>query len=1086
MTFRVRQAAVLGAGVMGAQIAAHLVNCGVPVVLFDLAAKDGDKDSIVRKAIENLKKLKPAPLGIPEDASRIEAANYDEHLERLAGCDLVIEAIAERMDWKRDLYAKVAPHVAPRAIVASNTSGLSITALSEALPEALRSRFCGIHFFNPPRYMQLVELIATPSTEPVVLDDLEAFVTSALGKSVVRAKDTPNFVANRVGIAGMLATMQEAETHGLTYDTVDDLTGKKLGRASSGTFRTADVVGLDTMAHVVRTLQTTLESDPFFPSYATPPALQKLLDAGALGQKTGAGFYKKVGKDILRFDAATGGYVPGGGKAEAIVERMLKKPPAERLKLLHDSTNPQARFLWAILRDAFHYAAVHLGDIAESARDIDQAMRWGFGTREGPFELWQQAGWKQVATWVQEDIDAGRALSRAPLPAWVFEGPVAEKGGVHQADGSWSPSAGAFVPARTLPVYGRQAFREGVVGSGAALPLQSGTEVFRNDETRLWTADGAPDVLICGIDCKLHLISPSVLEGLLEGVKRAEAGFAGLVIWSPDDVFSAGANLEALMPVFMKSGAKGIAPEIRKMQDAMLAIRYAQVPVVAAMRGLALGGGCEIAVHCARRVAHMETYVGLVEVGVGLIPGGGGLTYIARRAAEMAAAGNAGADVFAFLKDGFTSAATAKVATSAIEARRSGWLVEGDVIVPHRDELLHVATVQARAMAESGWRPPARARFPAGRPRRPRDHQGTARRHARRGLHQRPRLPHRHLDRRGRHRRRHRRRLARQRGVPDDARARSLRLPPRPPQDPGTHHGHAADRQAGAQLKGATTMASKQIQDAYIVAATRTPIGKAGRGVFRSTRPDDLLVAAIRGALAQVPGLDPAAIEDAIIGCAMPEGEQGLNVGRIAALLAGLPPSCGGVTVNRFCASGLSAVQMAADRIRVGEAEVMIAGGCESMSMVPMSGNKPSFNPAVFARDENVGIAYGMGLTAEKVALQWKVSREAQDAFAVESHRRALAAIAAGEFGDETTPVEVTFRAPDLATGGVQTTRRTVSADEGPRADTSLEGLAKLRPVFAAGKDPAGKATGMGSVTAGNSSQTSDGAGALILASEAA
>ena len=714
--FLVRKAAVLGAGVMGAQIAAHLVNCGVPVVLFDLAAKEGDRNGIVAKAIDNLKKLKPAPLGVPEDAARIEAANYDDGLAGLAACDLVIEAIAERMDWKRDLYAKVAPHVAPHAIVASNTSGLSITALSQALPEALRPRFCGIHFFNPPRYMQLVELIATPATEPQVLDDLEAFVTSALGKSVVRAQDTPNFVANRVGIAGMLATMKEAETFGLTYDVVDDLTGKKLGRASSGTFRTADVVGLDTMAHVVRTLQTTLESDPFFPSYATPPALQKLLDAGALGQKTGAGFYKKVGKDILRFDAATGGYVAGGGKAEAIVERILRKPPAERLKLLHDSTNPQAKFLWAILRDAFHYAAVHLGDIAESARDVDQAMRWGFGTKEGPFELWQQAGWTQVAQWVKDDIDAGRALSGAPLPPWVFDGPVAEKGGVHQPEGSWSPSGGAFVAPRTLPVYGRQAFREGLAGSGSIAPLQSGIEVFRNAESRLWVADGAADVLICSIDCKLHLISPAVLEGLLEGVHRAEAGYAGLVIWSPDDVFSAGANLEALMPVFMKGGAKAIAPELKKMQDAMLAIRYAQVPVVAAMRGLALGGGCEIAIHCARRVAHLESYVGLVEVGVGLIPGGGGLAFIARRAAEMAAAGNAGADILAFLKDGFTSAATAKVATSALEARKNGWLVEGDLVVPHRDELLHVASVQARSMAASGWRPPARARFPvAGR-----------------------------------------------------------------------------------------------------------------------------------------------------------------------------------------------------------------------------------------------------------------------------------------------------------------------------------------------------------------------------------
>ncbi len=269
---------------------------------------------------------------------------------------------------------------------------------------------------------------------------------------------------------------------------------------------------------------------------------------------------------------------------------------------------------------------------------------------------------------------------------------------------------------------------------------------------------------------------------------------------------------------------------------------------------------------------------------------------------------------------------------------------------------------------------------------------------------------------------------------------------------------------------------SKQVQDAYIVAAQRTPIGKSGRGYFRHTRPDDLLVAAIQAALRSVPSLDPKAIEDAVIGCAMPEGEQGANVARIAALLAGLPSSVGGVTVNRFCASGLTAVQMAADRIRVGEADVMIAGGTESMSMVPMSGNKPSMNPAIFLKDENVGIAYGMGLTGEKVAERWKISRERQDEFSLASHRKALAAQAAGEFSDEIVPVDVLERLPDLASGEVITKTRTVSLDEGPRADTTLEALAKLKPVFAA----------KGSVTAGNSSQTSDGAGCLILASERA
>ncbi len=708
--FQVRKVAVLGAGVMGAQIAAHLVNVKVPVVLFDLPAKEGPRNGIVTKAVEGLKKLKPSPLGVAEDAALIQQANYEEHSELLKDCDLIIEAIAERMDWKLDLYKKIAPFVAPHAIVASNTSGLSITKLSEALPEEIKPRFCGIHFFNPPRYMYLVELIPTPTTRPEILDQLETFVTTSVGKGVVRAKDTPNFIANRVGIAGMLATIKEAENFGLSYDVVDDLTGKKLGRASSGTFRTADVVGLDTMAHVIKTLQDNLADDPFFPSYATPPVLARLIDQGALGQKSGAGFYKKVGKDILRLDPAKGEYVPSGQKADEIVARMLKKPAAERLKLLRESSNPQAQFLWAILRDSFHYVAVHLADIADSAREVDFAMRWGFGMSQGPFELWQAAGWKQVAEWVKADIEAGKALCSAPLPAWVFDG----RDGVHTPEGSWSAAENRYVPRSALPVYQRQHFPEAVLGSGAADPLKSGTEEYRNDEIRVWSLDG--EVLIASITAKLHLISPTVTEGLLKAVEIAEARYKGLVIWSPDDVFSAGANLEALMPVFMAKGSKGIAPEEKKLQDAMLRIRYAAVPVVSAIRGMALGGGCELAIHSARRVAAMESYVGLVEVGVGLVPGAGGLTYIARRAAEMANAGNAGADIFAFVKDGFTSAAMAKVGTSAIESRKLGYLIDGDVVVPNKDELLHVAITQARALYDSGYRAPHKALFPvAGR-----------------------------------------------------------------------------------------------------------------------------------------------------------------------------------------------------------------------------------------------------------------------------------------------------------------------------------------------------------------------------------
>ena len=708
--FQVRKVAVLGAGVMGAQIAAHLVNVKVPVVLFDLPAKEGPKNGIVTRAIEGLKKLKPAPLGVAQDAELIQAANYEEHLELLKDCDLVIEAIAERMDWKLDLYQKIAPFLAPHAIVASNTSGLSITKLSDVLPQAIKPRFCGIHFFNPPRYMMLVELINTPATEPQVLDELEAFVTSNLGKGVARAKDSPNFIANRIGIAGMLATMKEVENFGLSYDVVDDLTGKKLGRASSGTFRTADVVGLDTMAHVIKTLQDTLslETDPFYASFATPDVLKTLLEKGFLGQKSKAGFFKKAGRDILRFDPVAKDYVAAGQKADEVYARMLKKPAVERLKLLRGSEGAQGRFLWAILRNSFHYAAVHLASIADNARDVDFCMRWGFGMKQGPFELWQEAGWLEVANMIKEDIDAGKALCKAPLPDWVFKGPVADAGGVHTPQGSWNPSTGQFVLPRQLPVYARQHFPESVLGANAPKAEAAGKTLHEDEAIRLWTLND--EVLIASIKTKMHAIGPGVVEGLMQGLELAEAGYKGLVVWSPGEMFSAGADLQAMLPGFVMGGVKAIDGAEAEMQQAMLRLRYANVPVVSAVRGLALGGGCELAAYSARRVVAMESYMGLVEVGVGLVPGAGGLTYIARRAAENAAT-STGKDLLPFLTEGFTAAAMAKVGTSALESRKLGYLLESDIIVPHKDELLFVAIAQAKALFDSGYRAPHKRLF---------------------------------------------------------------------------------------------------------------------------------------------------------------------------------------------------------------------------------------------------------------------------------------------------------------------------------------------------------------------------------------
>ncbi|SFM58229.1 3-hydroxyacyl-CoA dehydrogenase/enoyl-CoA hydratase family protein [Rugamonas rubra] len=706
--FIVKKVAVLGAGVMGAQIAAHCINAKVPVVLFDLPAKEGPKNGIVLRAIENLKKLSPAPLGNKDHAALIEVANYEDNLDLLAGCDLIIEAIAERMDWKHDLYKKVAPHIAPNAIFASNTSGLSITTLSEGFDADLKSRYCGVHFFNPPRYMHLVEIIPTAATKPEIADQLEGFLTTTLGKGVVRAKDTPNFIANRVGVFGILAIVHEAEKFGLSCDVVDDLTGAKLGRAKSGTFRTADVVGLDTMGHVIKTMQDYLPNDPFAAVYKTPAVLAKLVEKGALGQKTGAGFYKKVGKEIQRLDFSTGEYVAGGGKAADIVARILKeKDPVKKMKALRESTNPQAQFLWAIFRDAFHYIAIHLDTVADNAREIDFAMRWGFGWNVGPFETWQAAGWSQVATWVKEDIDAGHALCNAPLPAWVFEGPVAEKGGVHTPEGSYSAISKSFVPRSTLAVYERQQFRAPVFGAGVADGKTAGTTVFEDDSVRLWHS--GDEVLVISLKTKMHVIGDGVIKGLKLALEEAAKNFKGLVIWSADaaegGAFSAGADLQSALPAFMQGGAKAVDPIIRELQDTFMAMKYSNVPVVAAVAGLALGGGCEMALHASKRVASIESYIGLVEVGVGLIPAGGGLKEAAVRAFKEAK----GSDILQFLKTGFTNAATANVSKSALEAQAMGYLKEDDVIVFNAYELLHVAKVEARAMFDKGYRPPMKA-----------------------------------------------------------------------------------------------------------------------------------------------------------------------------------------------------------------------------------------------------------------------------------------------------------------------------------------------------------------------------------------
>ena len=703
----VRKAAVLGAGVMGAQIAAHLANADVPVVLFDLPAQEGARNGVVNKALDALKKLSPAPLASKSKLKFIAAANYEEHLPLLAECDLVIEAIAERMDWKNELYAKLSPHLSAHAVVASNTSGLSINLLAQGMPAALRPNFCGIHFFNPPRYMRLVEIIATRDTDAGVLDALETWLTSRLGKGVIRALDTPNFVANRVGVFSILAVMHHTEAFKLGFDEVDALTGPQIGRPKSATYRTADVVGLDTLAHVVKTMQDTLPDDPWHTFFMTPDWLAALIAQGALGQKTKCGIFRKQGKEIQVLDPALKDYRASTGTVADEVAAILKnRNPAEKFAALRAANHPQAQFLWAIFRDVFHYCAVQLEHIADNARDIDFAMRWGFGWAQGPFETWQAAGWQEIAAAIAADIAAGKSMSAAPLPAWVTDG----RGGVHAPAGSWSASKHAYVPRSALPVYRRQLFPEQILGAGGTAPEQAGETLYRNEGVRLWRLPEIDaGIGILSVISKNHTLGNEVLDGILAAVQQAETTLDGLVIWHPAP-FAVGANLKQVSEACAGGQFELLEQTVEKFQRTSQILKYAQVPVVAAVQGMALGGGCEFLMHCAKRVMALESYVGLVEAGVGLIPAGGGCKEFAVRAAAWAAQSATPGELFDFLQPAFQTIAMAKVAGSALEAIDFGFARSSDTVLFNADELLWVALREARNLADAGYAPPQPAR----------------------------------------------------------------------------------------------------------------------------------------------------------------------------------------------------------------------------------------------------------------------------------------------------------------------------------------------------------------------------------------
>ncbi|WP_369796296.1 3-hydroxyacyl-CoA dehydrogenase/enoyl-CoA hydratase family protein [Snodgrassella sp. CFCC 13594] len=638
-----------------------------------------------------MKKQKPAPLACKDTLDYIQAANYEDDLDKLQNCDLVIEAVAERLDIKESLYAKVAPHLGAQTIFATNTSGLSIETLGGVFPAELKHRFCGVHFFNPPRYMHLVELIPCAATENQYLDNLERFLVSTLGKGVVRAKDTPNFVANRIGVFSMLATIYNAKQFDLRFDVVDDLTGKRLGRPKSATFRTADVVGLDTFAHVAKTMDTNLPNDPWHAHFTLPQWLHTLIEQGALGAKTKAGIFKKEGKRIMMFDPEHMDYVPSNQRADAEVTEILKeKNWGKKLAALRASHNPQAQFLWASFRDVFHYIAVQAETIAQNARDVDFAIRWGFGWDLGPLETWQAAGIQQVAAWIEEDIAAGKAMSTAPLPTWLKNIDA-----FHQDSGSLNFKTGQFDPRSSLDVYQRQYAPAKLLGESDKI---LGETIFETEVIRAFTLDGK--VLVVENRNKMRAVSKAVLDGLNQAIDIAEERFDALVIWAPDAPFSVGADLKSMMPAFATGDMVAIEAMIKQFQDTAMRLRYSQIPTISAVQGFAFGGGCEFVMHSNKVVAALESYIGLVEVGVGLIPAGGGSKEFALRAAQASQG-----DILAALKDRYMNVAMAKVATSALEAKETGHLTADAVVVFNAYELLYVALSEARALADAGWRP---------------------------------------------------------------------------------------------------------------------------------------------------------------------------------------------------------------------------------------------------------------------------------------------------------------------------------------------------------------------------------------------
>jgi 3-hydroxyacyl-CoA dehydrogenase len=685
--FTVRRVAVLGAGVMGAQIAALCVNAGIETRLYDLSGEGSSANGLVEKAIKGLKQQMPTPLATSFVADQIRIRNYDEHLSELSDCDLIIEAIGEKLAWKADLYQKISPYLTESTTLVSNTSGLSVNALAMALPKAHRARFCGVHFFNPPRYMHLAELIPTEYTAVGLMDHLETWLTRRLGKGVVRAKDTPNFIANRIGVFSLLATIHHAERLGLGLDEVDALTGSLLGRPKSATFRTLDVVGLDTMKHVVDTMQMELKDDPWHALFYLPEWMVELIQQGHLGQKSGAGLYRKKGTQIEVFDPRLKDYRLAKTEVDPVVKELLQsRDPVLRMQRLLSSTALHAQFLSACFLDLFRYCAFHLGAIAHTVRDVDEALRWGFGWQEGPFETWQAANIERITQAMMSDTSS----IQVELPAWL---PGLEA--FYNDQGAFSCEKKSYEGVRQLPVYQRQ------------LSIHGRNVLFENEGVRLTSL--GDDIAVLSFKSKSNTIGQSVLDGLQEALNIAEASSQGMIIHQADATnFSSGADLRAVSQFIKSKEMAALASMLETFQQVALRLKYSVIPVIAGVRGRALGGGCELMMHCAGIVAAFESYPGLVEAGVGLIPAGGGCKEWAMRTAQKA---NNASEMNRLIRVCFEQTALAVVASSAPDAQARGFLKRADHWVMHHNEVLFAGCALIKAMQAMNYAPPLKTLF---------------------------------------------------------------------------------------------------------------------------------------------------------------------------------------------------------------------------------------------------------------------------------------------------------------------------------------------------------------------------------------